>query len=69
MKGTPSAPQCGFSRATVQILGVQGVDPKKFASYNVLEDPELRSGTSSPFLLDLVNVVLEKSLCFFITFP
>jgi glutaredoxin-related protein len=45
MKGTPSAPQCGFSRATVQILGIQGVDPNKFASYNVLEDPELRSGT------------------------
>jgi Grx4 family monothiol glutaredoxin len=46
MKGTPSAPQCGFSRATVQILGLQGVDPKKFASYNVLEDNELRSGTA-----------------------
>jgi len=45
MKGTPSAPQCGFSRATVQILGIQGVDPSKFASYNVLEDPELRAGT------------------------
>jgi monothiol glutaredoxin len=44
MKGTPSAPQCGFSRATIQILGLQGVDPKKFASYNVLEDAELRSG-------------------------
>jgi len=44
MKGTPGAPQCGFSRATIQILGVQGVDPQKFASYNVLEDPELRSG-------------------------
>jgi monothiol glutaredoxin len=45
MKGTPSAPQCGFSRATVQILGLQGVDPQKFVSYNVLEDNELRSGT------------------------
>jgi len=43
MKGTPNAPQCGFSRATVQILGLQGVDPHKFASYNVLEDDELRS--------------------------
>jgi len=46
MKGTPSAPQCGFSRATVQILGIQGVDPSKFASYNVLDDPELRAGTT-----------------------
>lgn len=48
MKGTPSNPQCGFSRATVQILGLQGVDPQKFTSYNVLEDNELRSGISHP---------------------
>ena len=38
-------PQCGFSRASIQILGLQGVDPKKFSAYNVLEDEELRSGT------------------------
>jgi len=44
MKGTPEVPQCGFSRATVQILGLQGVDPKKFAAFNVLEDEQLRSG-------------------------
>lgn len=44
MKGTPEAPACGFSRATIQILGQQGVDPAKFAAYNVLEDPELRQG-------------------------
>jgi monothiol glutaredoxin len=44
MKGTPETPQCGFSRATIQILGLQGVDPAKFAAFNVLEDPELRSG-------------------------
>lgn len=44
MKGTPEAPQCGFSRASIQILGLQGVDPKKFAAFNVLEDPELRQG-------------------------
>ena len=42
MKGTPDAPQCGFSRAVCQILEVQGVD--KFASFNCLEDPELREG-------------------------
>lgn len=42
MKGTPEFPQCGFSRATVALLGKQGVDPAKFAAYNVLEDPELR---------------------------
>ena len=45
MKGTPETPQCGFSRASIQVLGMQGVDPKKFAAFNVLEDAELRAGT------------------------
>lgn len=44
MKGTPETPQCGFSRTTIQILGLQGVDPAKFTAFNVLEDTELRSG-------------------------
>jgi monothiol glutaredoxin len=44
MKGTPELPQCGFSRAAIQILGLQGVDPEKFAAFNVLEDAELRAG-------------------------
>ncbi|KAF2280634.1 glutaredoxin [Westerdykella ornata] len=44
MKGTPETPQCGFSRATIQILGMQGVDPAKFTAFNVLEDNELRQG-------------------------
>ncbi|KAK5992111.1 Monothiol glutaredoxin-5 [Cladobotryum mycophilum] len=44
MKGTPETPQCGFSRAAIQILGVQGVNPDKFAAFNVLEDAELRQG-------------------------
>lgn len=48
MKGTPETPQCGFSRATVQILGIQGVDPKKFAAFNVLEDEHLRAGKDIP---------------------
>ncbi|CEG65943.1 Putative Glutaredoxin [Rhizopus microsporus] len=42
MKGTPDAPMCGFSRAAVQILQVQGVDFNKVNAFNVLEDPELR---------------------------
>ena len=46
MKGTPETPQCGFSRASIQILGLQGVDPDKFAAFNVLEDQELRQGKS-----------------------
>ena len=45
MKGTPETPQCGFSRASIQILGMQGVDPDKFTAFNVLEDQELRAGT------------------------
>jgi monothiol glutaredoxin len=44
MKGTPETPACGFSRAAIQILGLQGVDPNAFAAFNVLEDPELRAG-------------------------
>ncbi|KAI5818364.1 monothiol glutaredoxin-5 [Pyronema omphalodes] len=44
MKGTPDMPQCGFSKATVQILGLQGVDPEKFTAFNVLEDEEVRQG-------------------------
>lgn len=37
-------PQCGFSRASIQILGLQGVNPQKFTAFNVLEDEELRQG-------------------------
>ena len=44
MKGTPETPQCGFSRASIQILGLQGVDPAKFSAFNVLEDEALRQG-------------------------
>ncbi|KAF2142506.1 uncharacterized protein K452DRAFT_249251 [Aplosporella prunicola CBS 121167] len=44
MKGTPEMPQCGFSRASIQILGMQGVDPSKFTAFNVLEDQDLRAG-------------------------
>ncbi|KZS94401.1 monothiol glutaredoxin-5 [Sistotremastrum niveocremeum HHB9708] len=44
MKGTPDQPQCGFSRAVVQIMELHGVIPEKVKTYNVLEDPELRNG-------------------------
>jgi glutaredoxin-related protein len=44
MKGTPDLPQCGFSRAVIQLLDLHGVPPEKMRTYNVLEDPELRSG-------------------------
>ena len=41
MKGTPEAPQCGFSAQAVGILNSHKIP---FASRNVLEDPELRQG-------------------------
>jgi monothiol glutaredoxin len=44
MKGTPELPQCGFSRAVIQVLDLHGVPQEKMRTYNVLEDPELRSG-------------------------
>ncbi|KAI1308751.1 monothiol glutaredoxin grx5 [Mortierella claussenii] len=45
MKGTPDAPQCGFSRAVMQILTVQGVDmANSLKSFNILADEDLRSG-------------------------
>ncbi len=42
MKGTPDAPQCGFSAAAVQILEACGADD--VATVNVLADAEIRQG-------------------------
>ncbi|OGO93109.1 MAG: monothiol glutaredoxin, Grx4 family [Coxiella sp. RIFCSPHIGHO2_12_FULL_44_14] len=41
MKGTPDAPQCGFSHKVVQILHRCKVP---FHSIDVLDDPEIRQG-------------------------
>jgi monothiol glutaredoxin len=41
MKGTPDFPQCGFSGRATQLLKACGA---KFASVNVLADPEIREG-------------------------
>ena len=41
MKGTPDAPQCGFSMATSNILKVLDVN---FKGINVLENQNLREG-------------------------
>lgn len=43
MKGTPEMPQCGFSRAVVQVLDIHQVPLEKLTTYDVLEDAELRS--------------------------
>ena len=41
MKGTPDAPQCGFSMAVANILKILNVE---FKGVNVLENQELRQG-------------------------
>ncbi|KAJ9137402.1 Glutaredoxin [Coniochaeta hoffmannii] len=41
MKGTPSSPQCGFSRQLVAILREQAV---KYGFFNILADDEVRQG-------------------------
>lgn len=41
MKGTPNAPECGFSNVAVQILLHHKID---FVGVNVLENDELREG-------------------------
>ncbi|CAH8495344.1 unnamed protein product [Schistosoma turkestanicum] len=51
MKGNPSEPRCGFSNAVCRILEMHGIlekackgdDPNLFASYDVLENEELRA--------------------------
>jgi len=41
MKGTPEAPQCGFSGKIVKILNEAGV---KYGSFNILSDNDVRQG-------------------------
>ncbi|KAI1137887.1 glutaredoxin [Hypoxylon sp. FL0543] len=41
MKGTPSAPQCGFSRQIVNILRDRSV---KYGFFNILADDDIRQG-------------------------
>jgi len=41
MKGTPDAPQCGFSKKTVALLRDEKV---QFSSFNILSDEEVRQG-------------------------
>ena len=41
MKGTPSAPQCGFSRQTVAVLREKGI---RYGFFNILADDDVRQG-------------------------
>ncbi|HEY5637064.1 MAG TPA: Grx4 family monothiol glutaredoxin [Burkholderiales bacterium] len=42
MKGTPQAPQCGFSALAIQVLQASGV--QQVFTVNVLENPAIREG-------------------------
>jgi len=42
MKGTPKAPQCGFSANAIAMLNACGV--KDVFTVNVLENPDIRQG-------------------------
>ncbi|KAJ2972346.1 hypothetical protein NQ176_g7212 [Zarea fungicola] len=41
MKGTPSAPECGFSR---QLVGILRENAVKYGFFNILADDEVRQG-------------------------
>ena len=41
MKGTPSAPQCGFSRQTVAVLREKNI---RYGFFNILADDDVRQG-------------------------
>ncbi|AJP72706.1 Grx4 family monothiol glutaredoxin [Sphingomonas hengshuiensis] len=41
MKGTPQAPQCGFSASVIKVLDAVGTP---YATVNVLADPYIREG-------------------------
>uniref|UniRef100_A0A6B2LHW8 Uncharacterized protein n=1 Tax=Arcella intermedia TaxID=1963864 RepID=A0A6B2LHW8_9EUKA len=41
IKGTPAAPQCGFSSKFCAILKEQGIT---FSTFNILSDPQVREG-------------------------
>lgn len=81
MKGKPSAPLCGFSRAVVQILDVQGANPEKIRAYDCLEDDELRNGIKEysdwPTIPQVYvdgefvggcDILLSSEFCFFTLF-
>jgi Grx4 family monothiol glutaredoxin len=75
MKGTPSAPQCGFSRQTVGLLRERSI---RYGFFNILADDDVRQGLKEysdwptfPQLyvdgelvggLDIVSIV-EENLC------
>ena len=60
MKGTPDAPQCGFSMAVSNILKHLKV---KFEGINVLESNELRQGIELYGLAYNTSVICQRRIC------
>ena len=56
MKGTPDAPQCGFSMAVTNMLKILEVN---FQSVNVLEDQKIREGIKTFTPLKLTSKILS----------
>jgi glutaredoxin-related protein len=60
MKGTPDAPQCGFSMAVSNMLKILEVN---FQGINVLEDQNIREGIKVLVTgLQSLNYILKKNL-------
>ena len=59
MKGTPDAPQCGFSMTVSNVLKHLNVN---FKGINVLEDENLRDGIKKEFIggCDIIKEMFEK---------
>ena len=53
MKGTPDAPQCGFSMAISNLLKVLEV---KFKGVNVLEDQAIREGIKPNIIIEFARI-------------
>ncbi len=55
IKGTPNAPQCGFSRTLVDLLKTSNVT---YASFDVLSDDAVRQGLKTFSNWPTVRVIL-----------
>jgi Grx4 family monothiol glutaredoxin len=44
MKGSPSAPQCGFSSKVVALLAEAGLTESDYGSFDIFSDPAVREG-------------------------
>ena len=52
MKGTPDAPQCGFSMAVLNVLKYLNIS---FKGINVLDDEDLRNGIKKDLTLAMMG--------------